>query len=133
MAVNDRFAQFLIRLATDDDFREQFRNDPAGTMEAAALSDTDREVLLSGDTRAYRSQIENVQISGQENVQISGVRATARAKKSARPAKKTGAKKQAKKSAKKSPKKSAKKSARPASTRAGKRKGASARKGSRKR
>lgn len=64
MAVNEKFTNFVIRLAVDEDFKAAFEEDPDLIMSAEGLSKADKKALLKDQVPPIRLQIENVQTSG---------------------------------------------------------------------
>ncbi len=82
-----RLTDFLIKLSTDSHSLEQFETDPAGTMDAAGLSATERKAVLSRNPNALRKEL------GQPHVS----HMTDEKKKTAKKKKKTAKKKAAKK------------------------------------
>jgi hypothetical protein len=51
-------AEFLLRLATDEELLRQFKDDREGMLLNEALSDEDRRLLLSGNTDELRVKVE---------------------------------------------------------------------------
>jgi hypothetical protein len=50
-------AEFLLRLATDEDLLEEFNRDREGMLLDEALSDEDRRLLLAGNTDELRVKV----------------------------------------------------------------------------
>ena len=65
MALNEKFAEFVIKLAIEDSYREAFEEDPELMMKSAGLTEKDKDALRSEKDTRVRTQLENIQVSGQ--------------------------------------------------------------------
>jgi hypothetical protein len=66
--VNELFVNFLILLAVDDTFRQEFKAQPEAVMTREGLTPEDKDAIRSAQVPSIRDQIGNIQVSGSGNV-----------------------------------------------------------------